>query len=277
MPYVAKEIKGNVNVSSKSPLKELASLLVSILGILLIIYIVLGFAVNAVVPRLPEEFETRLEKFYTSLYIKEIEQSAAEKEIQALLNRLVEKLDTAQDNRVHIVESKKTNALALPGRNILVFTTLLKEIDSQNELSFVLAHELGHFAHRDHLKALGRSLIFFILSTVFTGQDSSVSNFLGNSLAKAEMKFSQGQEKAADSFAVDLLNKRYGHVSGAVEFLERIKDKEKAPKFLYFFATHPHPENRIKAIEKKINQEGYRQGPLLPLFFFDDGSDDFAD
>ena len=44
------------------------------------------------------------------------------------------------------------NAVALPGGNIVVFAGLLKEIKSENELAMILGHELGHFAHRDHLR-----------------------------------------------------------------------------------------------------------------------------
>jgi predicted Zn-dependent protease len=80
-----------------------------------------------------------------------------------------------------------------------------------------------------------------------------------------EMKFSQKQEKDADLFALNLLYQKYNHVSGAIEFLEKIEGKRKVPKFFYFFATHPHPKNRIKVLKEKIAKENYPANEAIPL------------
>jgi len=265
MRYTPRELKENINISARSPLKELATLLISILAILLILYIVLGFMVDTIAPKLPSSIEQRLGKFYKPMYINRIVNEAAEEKMQKLLNSLTEKLPDQREYKVYIITTDEVNALALPGGTILVFSGLLKEIDSENELAFVLAHELGHFAHKDHLRALGRRMVLFALSSMLIGQDSTVSDFLGNSLSKMEMKFSQRQERNADLFALNLLDQKYNHVAGAIEFLEKMEEKRKVPKFLYFFATHPHPANRIKAVKEKIAIEGYSIQETLPL------------
>jgi len=256
--YVPKEIKGNVNISKKSPLKEIFSLLLSALGIILVIYIALGFAVDFLAPKVPEKVEEKLSLLYKPVYSNKKEKFDSEKNIQELLDSLVEKLkDNNKRYEVHVVKSKYINALALPGGKIVIFSELLKEVESENELAFVLAHELGHFRHKDHLKALGRNMVLFVISSIFLGQDATVTNFFGTSLTKVEMKFSQTQERNADLFAVELLDKKYKHAGGATEFLKHVKEKQKIPNFFYLFATHPHPENRIKKIEEKIQEEGY--------------------
>jgi len=265
MRYTPRELKENINISARSPLKELATLLISILAILLILYIVLGFMVDTIAPKLPSSIEQRLGKFYKPMYINRIVNEAAEEKMQKLLNSLTEKLPDQREYKVYIITTDEVNALALPGGTILVFSGLLKEIDSENELAFVLAHELGHFAHKDHLRALGRRMVLFALSSMLIGQDSTVSDFLGNSLSKMEMKFSQRQERNADLFALNLLDQKYNHVAGAIEFLEKMEEKRKVPKFLYFFATHPHPANRIKAVKEKIAIKGYSIQETLPL------------
>lgn len=262
MRYTAHELKENVNISKKSPLRELFSLFISLLGIILIIYILLGFAVDIIAPVLPDTIDESLGKFYKPLYANT---KAESKKVQELLNSLIENLEEKKQYEIFIIENKQVNALALPGRKIIIFSELLKEIEFENELAFVLAHELGHYAQRDHLKALGRRLVFFALSSLFLGQDNSVNDFIGNSLASAEMKFSQAQEKKADLFALDLLYEKYGHAGGATDFLEKMGEKEKLPKFLYFFTTHPHSENRIKAIMAKIKKQGYLIKKNIPL------------
>ncbi|MGA1826185.1 MAG: hypothetical protein ACMUIP_16135 [bacterium] len=60
MHYTAKELEGNVNISKISPAKEFFFLLGALLGILLSIYILLGFAVDIIAPKVPPEIEERL-------------------------------------------------------------------------------------------------------------------------------------------------------------------------------------------------------------------------
>ena len=124
--------------------------------------------------------------------------------------------------KVHVVSENIMNAIALPGGNIIVYTPLLNKMGSENELAFVLAHELGHMHNRDHLKKLGRTLVLGYGSSVIFGKDNYITTIITNSLIKAEMRFSQEQEQQADLYAVDLLNKSYNSVSGSIEFLERI-------------------------------------------------------
>ena len=265
MRYTPKELNDNVNISKSSPIKELFFLLSFILAAILGIYLLLGLAVDIVVSKLPETVEQKLTKLYEPIYKNLKSESPAGKKIQELLESLNKKSRLQNKYEAYIVKNNQVNALALPGGKIIIFSKLLEEIDSENELAFVLAHELGHFAYRDHLKALGRNLVLFTLSSALLGQDSSASQFLGNSLTKAEMKFSQTQEKNADLFALDLLYKKYTHAGGALEFLEKAQQKEKVSKFFYFFTTHPHPETRVKALKERIKKKKYSIQETTPL------------
>ena len=68
------------------------------------------------------------------------------------------------------------------------------------------------------------------------------------------MKFSQHQEMMADTYALDLLNRRYDQVAGAMEFMEKLATKEKKGLLAYYFSTHPHPETRIANIKSEIRK-----------------------
>ncbi len=265
MKYRAKELKGNVNVSRISPLKEFFLLLAGALGIAAVIYIVLGFAVDLVVPHLPGEIEERIGALYSKLYVSTKKTDAGVR-LQELLGDLLKELPEEERNyKVYLIPSARVNALALPGRNIVVFSNLVKEAKSENELSFVLAHELGHFAHKDHLRGLGRRLVLLAISVTLFGQDRAVSKFLLNSLVNVEMKFSRRQETMADLWALDLLFKRYGQVVGTTDFLKRLTRKEKKGRLFYYFATHPYPRVRVKTLEQKTERKGYLIGEKIPL------------
>lgn len=257
MKYTPKELKENVNISRTSPIREFFLLLGGVLGVILIVYIALGFAVDIVVTKLSPEIEQSLGRLYSKIY-ENTEETTTGIQLQEILDGLAKELPKGElQYKVHLVANSLINAMALPGGNIVVFSGLIKEVKSENELAFVLAHELGHFANRDHLRGLGRRLVLLTISIALLGRDSSAANFLMNSLLNVEMKFSQHQEKMADLWALDLLNRRYGHVSGATDFFEKMSKKEKKGRILYYFATHPYPENRVKTLEEQIREKGY--------------------
>jgi len=257
LEYIRTELKGNVNISQTSPLKNFFILLGGISGIILSCYVLLGFAVDIIVPRLPVTFEKSMGRIFLKKFrITETDQQNPR--LQNILNRLSGGMEGQGLNyKVHVVPSKKFNASALPGGNILLFSGLLDQVDSDREIAFVLAHELGHYAARDHLRGLGRGLVFLFMSVSIAGNDSALTGFIGNSLTKVEMKFSQEQEKAADLKALELLDKTYGEVSGAAELMRKISALEKKGKFFYYFATHPHPEKRLEFIRQEVKRKGY--------------------
>ena len=265
MKYTPRELKDNVNISWTSPLKELFLLLGGVLGIVLLVYIALGFAVDVVVKKLPAEIEKDLGGLYSGMY-ENTEKTPAGLRLQQILDELVKQLPERElQYKARLVHGSRANALALPGGNVIIFSALIKEIDSENTLAFVLAHELGHFANRDHLRGLGRRLVLLFFSVALLGTDSSVTNFIMSSVINVEMKFSQRQEKMADLFALDLLNRRYGHVSGATDFFERMSKKEKMSHILYYFTTHPYPESRVGILNEKIKEKGYAMKEKIPL------------
>ena len=259
MKYTPKiiEEQDNVNVSHSSPLGELLLLLGGLIGIVILAYIALGVAVDVVVKRLPSGLEQHLGVFVAAS-LPQHPATEADAYLQEIVNGFVPMTPlNGGTYRVIIIPSAEANAMALPGGYILVLSGLLKEVDSENALAFILAHELGHFAHRDHLRGLGRGLVLSAMATFLMGADSGVTEFLTKSLMTVEMKFSQRQETQADLFALDLLNKRYGHIGGATDFFNQLADKNRLGRLTYFFATHPYPKDRVDELRRTIQEQGY--------------------
>ncbi|MCK5872387.1 MAG: M48 family metallopeptidase, partial [Methylococcales bacterium] len=154
-----------------------------------------------------------------------------------------------------IIDDNDVNALALPGGNILLFAGLLDSVRSENGLAFVIAHELGHFINQDHLRGMGRGAVLMALSIAFTGADSNISKFLTPTSQFAQAQYSQKAESFADQTALKILNCHYGHVGGATEFFDWIKNTpkdslQKLEKVSHYFSTHPHIEKRINALHQ---------------------------
>lgn len=265
MKFEPKELERNVNVSETSPLRELFVLLGGALVVILGIYIALGFAVDLLAPHVPAKVDRSIGALFARP-LEYIDTTAETKRLQRLLDDLARDFPIEEMQfRIFLTENPQANAFALPGGNIVVFSGLLNEAASENELAFVLAHELGHFANRDHLKAFGRGLIVLTLAMTILGEDSSVTQLFLNSLTNVEMKFSQRQERAADLWAVDLLNRKYGHAGGACDFLKRIGGREKQGRFQYYFKSHPHPMDRVAILEQYIRDKNYAMGATSPV------------
>ncbi len=127
MKFTPREINNNVNISAVSPLKDFFELVTKILGLILAIYILLGFAVDYIAPHVSINAELKLSKLFSRGFEKK-EPTPVQLELQQILDELIKNSQGLPPftYRVYIEESKDINALALPGGNILVLSALLK-------------------------------------------------------------------------------------------------------------------------------------------------------
>ncbi len=255
----------NVNVSKGHPLVELAWMLGGLALILIVFYLLVGQAVEVVADRLPTGAERWLGRQALQQFAA-TESPALDRRLQALIAALPTDSPLRQSSfRVWVADADEINAVALPGEFIVVFRGLLEAVASENELDMVLAHELGHFAHRDHLKGLGRGLVATFLTMTLFGNDSSAAGLMASLTLSFDARYSQRQEAAADAWGLDLLVARYGHAGGAVDFFVRMGRREDAPRLAYLRASHPHPADRIRSLEKRIAERQYRLESVVPF------------
>ena len=244
--YIPRAIDKNVNVSKVHPLKSLLKMLAGAVVVVVVIYLILGAFVDLLSPHIPVGVEKKLGELFVSHYGQE-QLTEENDRLQQMLGEMVPHLsadDRRFDYRVMVLERPEVNALALPGGHIAVFKGLLDEVESEGEIRFVLAHELGHFHGRHHLSGLGRTLITITMSMLLFGGDSVATDFLFKTIQNVEMKFSQQQEIDADLFALRTLSKVTGDCGGAERFMQRLVDQNERSRLTYYFASHPHPEIR---------------------------------
>jgi len=258
MRYTPRELKDNINVTPTSPLRDFFVMAGGLLAILIGTYGILGLAVDFIAPRIPVDFEKKLAKPMLNSIVTKKTDAEKERFVQLLA-------DNFQRNCAHlpyqfnivIRQSNTINAIALPGGTIVVFTGLLDKVTSENELAFIIAHEMGHYANRDHLKGIGRALVLMTLSAIIFGSDSGINNFLAHGLNLTELNFSRAQETHADEFALESIDCVYGHTGGAVDFFNKIPKENDPGKFGHYFSTHPDNLRRIAHLEKIIQTKGF--------------------
>ncbi len=148
--------------------------------------------------------------------------------------------------RVFILPGDEPNAFAFPGGAIGVTEGLLDVVDEEVPLAFVLGHELGHFAQRDHLRGLGRQLGRQLAWALIFGEGGDL---LGSHLSSLlEIRHSRGQESAADLFGLELVHRRFGTTTGTEKLFLWLEARDRNPRWLEMLQTHPVPANRLQAM-----------------------------
>lgn len=237
-----------------------------LIALVILFFYLLSWLFNSIVDFMPPEVEQKLGQVIVPVYEKQALNSPVQTELNQLLDRLESKTEftNSRDFQVLYIPDSTVNAIAIPGDRIIIYRGLLKNVQSENELMMILGHELGHFAHRDHLRGIAKTLVWQIAIATFlgdtswlTGQVATITNAVANA------QFSQKQEKQADEYGLILLNRVYNHVGGAKDFFLRLSQQSNLN--IDFLASHPAPIKRVKNIEKIIKQKRYKQLNKTPL------------
>ena len=261
MKHVPRQPRDGINVSETHPLVEAGTLVVGLTALFVIIALALIFLIEVALFFFPAEKEAALfEDWLPDDLITVSPDDERLHKTQLLVDRLAFHWgDSPYTFRVEIDDSEVANAMALPGGLIVVTQGLLDEVQSENELAFVLGHELGHYRNRDHIRALGRAIVLGMFFAVASGGD--IANLGINVTDLALRGFNRKQELAADEFGLAMVYTHYGHVNESWRLFERWDDGDDSLlDIVSYTSTHPQPDDRIEGLEKLALQEGW---PLL--------------
>ena len=129
----------------------------------------------------------------------------------AALVKLVGRLQTAAQLPIApdpvVLRSKMANAFALPGGRVYLLSRLLAKSETPDELAGVLAHELGHVAHRDGLRRLIRNGGTSFLVGLMFGDVTGSGAVLMAGRAVLSASYSRADEDRADAFAVTIMHR----------------------------------------------------------------------
>lgn len=166
------------------------------------------------------------------------------------------------DFRFRILETDEINAFAAPNGYIYFTQGLLDVLETDDEIAFVIAHELGHIEKKhavvSYRKAQALSLFAAILiaGASNNSNDQSQAALFATVMANLIMKgYSREQEREADEMALTHLKRvnmdynAYKIVMG--KFLDLRKNKVSTIDKM--FSTHPSPEDRIANLEKYLS------------------------
>jgi predicted Zn-dependent protease len=270
MTYVPPpEIPEDINVSKGNPLAQMGKLLLNLVIIMLLAYIILGFASDWLVGHLSPERELAIGQSFIAPLLENQELKGDPR--AAYLNELMTSVLADGDieperqaiAKIFVVDGSTPNAAAFPGGQLIVTEGLLDQVKSENELYFVLGHEVGHFAVRDSLRGMGRSLVF----TVIVSAAPQVVQTAGQ---LTDLTYRRGQESAADQYALKAVIDRYGHGGHSLDFFAHMQKLEQVlpnqvKKVSGYFSTHPLTDDRIDRLNSLAAKNGWSmQGKPTP-------------
>ena len=175
--------------------------------------------------------------------------------------------------RFAILTSDTPNAFSAPAGYVFVTTGLVRYVQNEAELAFVLAHEIGHIAGKHGLQTLAEGELdrqkraarerAAELKTLPENPTAKEIEERMDSLADLVLKGKGSpQEHAADRFAVELIAAVGYCPQAAVTLLERINAIERPPDAEpAIFRSHPYTRERLDAVRAQV--AGMPAGGLL--------------
>jgi predicted Zn-dependent protease len=190
-----------------------------------------------------------------------------DEELEAYLLSVLKRLydDSVLDQipfRVSILRHPECNAMALPNGVIYIHTGLLARIENEAQLATLLGHEAAHVAHRhmvSQLRDVKNATAFqatLAVTTAGFGAIGALAYTLGTLGTMASISgYSKDREREADREGFNRMVRAGYDPSEAVRlFVHLMKDaeEEKSKKKTFYFATHPHVQERMESFSELL-------------------------
>lgn len=163
----------------------------------------------------------------------------------------------------HIIKDKELNAFATPGGHIYI-TTALVNLANDDELSSVLAHEVGHVVARHSLKSLEQTQMLGGIADLIgsvTGIAGDTAQQLGTMAAQIVASgllsvHNREEEREADFLGVHTMAKAGFNPDAMVSMFQKILNigDTNASLLNEIFSDHPAVQERIDNTRYEINR-----------------------
>jgi predicted Zn-dependent protease len=229
--------------------------------------------------RVSDEEETRIGDEFAQRYSsaqpeQSAETRATEQYLSAVGGRVAAHARRKLNYRFHLIgDSNLINAFALPGGHVFIGQGLLDQMTSEDELAFVLGHELEHI---DHYHAVERVQIEAKLKSMDLDLVAAVAEI---PMSLWQAGYSKDQEFEADREGLRIAVAAGYSPQGAVNMTERFAKLQREyvihaetptseltqvaiDGLNGYFRSHPEPSERLQQIKDVIAQDHLKDKPL---------------
>ncbi|MBI2267641.1 MAG: M48 family metalloprotease [Armatimonadetes bacterium] len=174
--------------------------------------------------------------------------------VQQVLNRLLPNAkQTRWSYQVKVLNADVPNAFAFPNGWVYVNKGLLSMPATDDELAFVLAHEVAHVTQDHARRRIDQAMLTGTIIGILTGQSESWVQILGDILnATMQSGYSREQEIDADRIGLETVYKSGFNTRGAITFFQKLQAAEGGGEGIRIFPSHPRTADRVRNMEELI-------------------------
>jgi predicted Zn-dependent protease len=157
-----------------------------------------------------------------------------------------------------VVDDPTPNAFALPGGYIFVTRGMMNLMTSEAELASVLGHEIGHVTAKHSVSQMSRQQLAQLglgIGMILSEDLARYGQLAGAGLQLLFLKYGRDDERQADDLGFKYaLNEGYDvrEMDDVFQSLQRASAKEGTSPLPSWLATHPYPEERIRATQARV-------------------------
>ncbi|RNA04108.1 metalloendopeptidase mitochondrial, partial [Brachionus plicatilis] len=167
--------------------------------------------------------------------------------------------------KLTVIESDIVNACAFPNGDVFVFTGLMDFVKNDDELAFIIAHEMSHsilqhgaeqMSHSRIIDVISIALSLLIWSLVPTDASSILVEKIAENMQDYFFSLPYGRilEKEADIVGMILSARACFDVRYSSFFWKRMNEQSKEDQVPEFLSTHPSNVNRAQDLEDFLPQ-----------------------
>ncbi|MEN6546442.1 MAG: M48 family metalloprotease [Armatimonadia bacterium] len=163
-----------------------------------------------------------------------------------------------------VVNTDMVNAFAAPWGYVYVTQGMLGFAKSEDEVAFIMSHEIGHVAHRDSIKSVKKNILFSIGAALLGQKNEMMGNVAGLGAGMLLMHYSRSDEGDADVAGSTYAYGAGYDPAGGIDFFDRLQkelEKDRPSSLETLFLTHPPTANRIAA--EKARPEMNLKNPVV--------------
>ncbi|HKJ64536.1 MAG TPA: M48 family metalloprotease [Desulfopila sp.] len=169
------------------------------------------------------------------------------KRLQKLIAEERQRGDHRFNFRVYL--SDEVNAFAMADGTVRIYSGLMDLMDD-DELLFVIGHEMGHVAKEHSRKKVVLAYASSALRKGLASQENEIGMLARSALGGfvqqlTNAQFSQHEEKQADTFGAEFLLEKGHSIVPAVSALRKLEDQARHHTFL---SSHPAPGDRVERL-----------------------------
>jgi predicted Zn-dependent protease len=165
--------------------------------------------------------------------------------------------------KFHFVNSKTLNAFTTGGNHMYIYTGLLQNCDTEDELAAVMAHEFAHVYGRHVQKGMNRQMMTMAAAAgagaaTYAAGGKKGQQYAGSAMGLVAaagqylgMSYTRGDESEADKMGFRFYS-RAGWEPGRFDYFFEKMIKMGYDKTPEMMSDHPSLANRVKATEERV-------------------------